>query len=257
MPEYTHKTGQTAGRVDSATIRSASHLTPASLSGSHADAVPQHPLQATMNSRPVVQAVSQLKQALNQSARVAEVAQLSSMLHDSPPQAVHGGFETVQRAAIEDDEEMVAQGKFATAQREAIEDEENVMQSKAATAQRAVEPGHDTPNQTGMPGPLKAAVESMSGMDLSDVRVHANSEMPASLGALAYAQGNDIHLASGQEHHLPHEAWHVVQQRQGRVAPTLQMQGVNINDDGGLEAEADRMGAQASQLKRDTEPSAR
>jgi hypothetical protein len=209
-----------------------------------------------MNDAPAGRAVSQLKQALNQSARVAEVAQLSSMLHDSRPQAVQGQFETVQRAAIED-EEQVAQGKSATAQREAIEDEENVMQSKAATAQRAAGPGPDAPNQTGMPGPLKAAVESMSGMDLSGVRVHANSEMPASLGALAYAQGNDIHLASGQEHHLPHEAWHVVQQRQGRVAPTLQMQGVNINDDGGLEAEADRMGAKASQLKRDTEPSAR
>jgi hypothetical protein len=236
-------------------MRAASHVTPAPLAGSHAH-VPQHPLQATMNNRPVVQAVSQLKQALNQSAHVAGVAQLSSMLHDSPPQSVQGTVETVQRAAIED-EEMVSQGKFATAQRQAIEDEENVMQSKAATAQRAAEPAPDVPNHTGMPNHLKAAVESMSGMDLSDVRVHANSARPASLGALAYAQGNDIHLASGQEHHLPHEAWHVVQQRQGRVAPTMQMQGVNINDDGGLEAEADRMGTKASQLKRDTEPSGR
>ena len=46
----------------------------------------------------------------------------------------------------------------------------------------------------------------------------------------------------GREQHLAHEAWHVVQQKQGRVKPTLQMKGVAINDDGGLEREADHMG---------------
>jgi len=65
------------------------------------------------------------------------------------------------------------------------------------------------------------------------------------VNAHAYAQGTDIHVASGQERHLPHEAWHVVQQAQGRVKPTLQMKGVAINDDLGLEREADMMGARA------------
>jgi hypothetical protein len=37
----------------------------------------------------------------------------------------------------------------------------------------------------------------------------------------------------------------VVQQKQGRVKPTLQLKGVAINDDSGLEREAHRMGAQA------------
>jgi hypothetical protein len=105
-----------------------------------------------------------------------------------------------------------------------------------------------------MPDHLKAGIESLSGMDMSSVRVHSNSDSPAGLDALAYAQGNDIHLGPGQDHHLPHEAWHVVQQRQGRVAPTMQLQGVGINDDHGLEAEADRMGARASQLKKDHTP---
>jgi hypothetical protein len=64
--------------------------------------------------------------------------------------------------------------------------------------------------------------------------------------SLAYAQGTDIHLGPGQEKHLPHEAWHVVQQKQGRVKPTMQLKGkVNINDDAGLEKEADVMGAEA------------
>src|SRR6185503_18518282 len=73
----------------------------------------------------------------------------------------------------------------------------------------------------GLPERLRAGIESLSGLDLSDVRVHANSDKPAQLNALAYAQGNDIHLGPGQERSLPHEAWHVVQQRQGRVQPTL------------------------------------
>ncbi|HET7867412.1 MAG TPA: DUF4157 domain-containing protein, partial [Burkholderiaceae bacterium] len=88
----------------------------------------------------------------------------------------------------------------------------------------------------------------------SDVRVHRNSDKPGQLNALAYAQGNDIHLAPGQEQHLPHEAWHVVQQREGRVQATTQMAGMGVNDDVGLEAEADAMGAQATQLQRAQAP---
>ena len=61
-----------------------------------------------------------------------------------------------------------------------------------------------------------------------------------------YAQGTDIHVAPGQERHLPHEAWHVVQQAQGRVTPTTQLeQGTPVNDDDTLEREADVMGAKA------------
>lgn len=112
-------------------------------------------------------------------------------------------------------------------------------------------------NNTGLPDQLKSGVENLSGYSLDDVKVHYNSDKPAQLNAHAYAQGTDIHLASGQEKHLPHEAWHVVQQKQGRVKPTRQMKGkVNINDDRGLEAEADSMGAKALQLK-DTETKTR
>lgn len=86
---------------------------------------------------------------------------------------------------------------------------------------------------------------------MSDVRVHRNSGKAAELDALAYAQGNEIHLGPGQEQHLPHEAWHVVQQKQGRVKPTMQMADVQINNDSALETEADVMGASALQLKPD------
>ena len=60
-------------------------------------------------------------------------------------------------------------------------------------------------------------------------------------------QETDIHVAPGQEKCLPHEAWHVVQQKQGRVQPTVQLQGVNVNDDAGPEKEADVMGEMIQQ----------
>ncbi|WP_164557817.1 DUF4157 domain-containing protein [Massilia atriviolacea] len=104
----------------------------------------------------------------------------------------------------------------------------------------------ERPNNTGLPDRLKSGMESLSGMSLDRVTVHYNSDKPAQLQANAYAQGTEIHLAPGQERHLPHEAWHVVQQAQGRVRPTVQMKGgTALNDDAGLEAEADAMGARA------------
>lgn len=112
------------------------------------------------------------------------------------------------------------------------------------------EPIQKKENNTGLPDNLKSGIENISGYSMDDVKVHYNSSKPAQLQAHAYAQGSQIHLSSGQEKHLPHEAWHVVQQKQGRVKPTMQMKGkVNINDDTGLEKEADKMGEQAVQMK--------
>ncbi|MBL6448136.1 DUF4157 domain-containing protein [Fulvivirga sp. 29W222] len=105
-------------------------------------------------------------------------------------------------------------------------------------------------NKTGLPDNLKAGIENLSGYSMDDVKVHYNSPKPAQLNAHAYAQGTDIHVAPGQEQHLPHEAWHTVQQKQGRVQPTMQMKGgMNVNDDTSLEREADVMGAKAIQTK--------
>ncbi|HXI24689.1 MAG TPA: DUF4157 domain-containing protein [Pyrinomonadaceae bacterium] len=107
-----------------------------------------------------------------------------------------------------------------------------------------------TENRTGLPDGLKAGIETLSGLSLDDVKVHRNSFRPSQVQALAYTQGVDIHLAPGQEKHLPHEAWHVVQQKQGRVKATLQAGGVPINDDRDLEKEADAMGRLAAQGQR-------
>jgi hypothetical protein len=116
--------------------------------------------------------------------------------------------------------------------------------------QTAGAPIQKAENRTGLPDQLKSGIENLSGYSLDDVKVHYNSDKPAQLQAHAYAQGTEIHIAPGQEKHLPHEAWHVVQQKQGRVKPTLQMKGgVNINDDVGLEKEADTMGEKALRVK--------
>ena len=101
-------------------------------------------------------------------------------------------------------------------------------------------------NNTGLPDNLKSGIENLSDYSMDDVKVHYDSGKPVQLNAHAYAQGTNIYVASGQEKHLPHEAWHVVQQKQGRVVPTIQMKnGVNINDDKSLEKEADIMGNHA------------
>ena len=107
----------------------------------------------------------------------------------------------------------------------------------------------EAPPRDALPESLRSGMQALSGVDLGQVQVHYNSARPAQLQALAYAQGDDIHLGPGQEQHLAHEAWHLVQQRQGRVQPTAEAGGVAINDSPGLEREADQMGARAAQMK--------
>jgi hypothetical protein len=116
------------------------------------------------------------------------------------------------------------------------------LKAQGAPAPAAAAPA---PNLTGLPDGLKAGVEALSGFSMDDVRVHRNSPEPAGLGALAFAQGSDIHLGPGQERHLPHEAWHVVQQKQGRVRADTQLKSRGMNVDRDLEREADAMGARA------------
>ncbi|MEA5495656.1 DUF4157 domain-containing protein [Limnoraphis robusta Tam1] len=106
-------------------------------------------------------------------------------------------------------------------------------------------------NTTGIPDDLKAGIEYLCGFSIDDVKVHYNSAKPAELEALAYTQDQDIYIAPGQEQHLPHEVWHVVQQMQGRVQSTLQVQNTSVNDNIILEQEADKMGERANKFKID------
>ncbi|MCG8419347.1 MAG: DUF4157 domain-containing protein [Proteobacteria bacterium] len=98
---------------------------------------------------------------------------------------------------------------------------------------------------TGLPDDLKRGIENLSGYSMDDIKVHYNSTRPAQLQALAYTRGTDIYLRPGREKHLPHEAWHAVQQKQNRVKPTFRAGGMAASDDTVLEQEADVMGARA------------
>lgn len=184
-------------------------------------ATAQRQLQEAADNSPQSHQLNSFQQMAKNSARSMQLKAMSVMMN-AP---------AVQRAE-EDDDPLQAKSATETAQREAAD---------AAEAPK--------PNNTGLPDQLKSGIESLSGMSMDHVKVHYNSAQPAQLNAHAYAQGSEIHVAPGQEQHLPHEAWHVVQQAQGRVKPTMQMKvGVPINDDAGLESEADVMGAKAVQL---------
>ncbi|MGD8589938.1 MAG: DUF4157 domain-containing protein, partial [Chromatiales bacterium] len=201
-----------------------------------------------------------LQQAIDASPRqAAQGKRLASLfgpavqrLIPEQKEPLQGKFAPVQRQ--ESEEEEILQGKFDLSQPQ-VEAEEEPLQGRFDSGNTTTESHPETQsaeNRTGIPDALKLGLETLSGMDLSDVRVHANSHQPAQLNALAYAQGNHIHLGPGQEQHLPHEAWHVVQQRQGRVRPTMQLGDVPVNDDVGLEKEADIMGDRASTVQRKT-----
>jgi hypothetical protein len=165
-----------------------------------------------------LQALSRLQQLADASPQVAQLRRLQAL--------ADGRFAPVAQLAGGPEEEVeLLQGKFASAE----------LPPQLHQAPRA--------NNTGLPDQLKSGIESLSGLSMDHVRVHYSSSQPAQLNALAYAQGSDIHLALGQERNLPHEAWHVVQQVQGRVKPTRQMkEGLAVNDSPALEREADQMG---------------
>lgn len=245
------------------------------------EALAQRKLKETIHASPKMVAQRKLTAELNNTPRMVAQRKLHAFMNRSAVQLqaapgdelLQGKFEAVQRVEEEEplqekfataqrveeplqrqaaEEEELLQGKFKPVQKMEL-DEEELVQGKFATTQLATghekEPPQRQPNNTGLPDNLKSGIENLSGYAMDDVKVHYNSAKPAAMQAHAYAQGTDIHLGPGQEKHLPHEAWHVIQQKQGRVKPTTQMKGqVNVNDDVGLEKEADMMGAKATEL---------
>ena len=97
---------------------------------------------------------------------------------------------------------------------------------------------------------LQRLTEAFGGHDLSNVNIHKDSPKAPEVGAVAFAQGNDVHFAPGKfnpesssgRQLIGHELAHVVQQREGRVQPTGSVNGLPLNDSKSLESEADDMG---------------
>lgn len=111
------------------------------------------------------------------------------------------------------------------------------------------------PDGGGRPLPSGVATDMgrSFGADFSQVRFQEGEHVSA-MGARAFALGHELHFAPGEfapqstagRELIGHELAHVVQQSQGRVAPTMQAKGADLNDDPALEAEADRAGAAAA-----------
>ena len=130
------------------------------------------------------------------------------------------------------------------------------------------EPGEEMPSSASgggakLPDDVRAQMEASLGADFSAVRIHEGPRA-ASVGALAYTQGTDIHFQPGQfnphsqagRELLGHELAHVVQQSRGRVRASTRARGVEINDDSSLEREADEMGAKAVRARSSRESQA-
>jgi RHS repeat-associated protein len=105
-------------------------------------------------------------------------------------------------------------------------------------------------------GNTDSTANSLGSLNLGDnslatVRVNTggSGQGAPNLGAQAFATGNRVAFAnpSPSLNTAAHEATHVVQQRAGRVRPTLSVNGTSVNDSAGLEREADNIGRRLNQ----------
>lgn len=120
------------------------------------------------------------------------------------------------------------------------------------TQQESRAPQHplqQRPNNTGIPDALKTSIEALSGLSLDQVKVHYNSDKPELMNAHAYTEGFNIYIAPGQEKHLAHELWHVVQQMRKEVSKEIPLQqNKNANESKNLESSAEKEGQKALKL---------
>jgi len=138
-----------------------------------------------------------------------------------------------------------------------LQEEEEAIQTKMTQNQQSNQSSPETHSSTKMPEQVQTKMETSLGADFSDVSIHKDSSKATDVGALAYAQGSDVHFAPGQfkpdshagQELLGHELTHIVQQREGRVSANIQKKGMNINNDPGLENEADQLGKKAANHK--------
>ncbi len=58
----------------------------------------------------------------------------------------------------------------------------------------------------------------------------SDQEQPKNENPSEEMEESDMDLDPGEERHLPHEAWHVVQQKQGRVRPSREVEDESDDD---------------------------
>lgn len=120
---------------------------------------------------------------------------------------------------------------------------------------------HDVLRTPGRPldDATRGDMEARLGADFSDVRIHNDSAARASaaeVGARAYTSGSHVVIGDGggDRHTLAHELTHVIQQRSGPVAGTVNAAGLKVSDPSDrFEREAE---ANATRVMRNAAPEA-
>ncbi|MGA5044250.1 DUF4157 domain-containing protein [Streptomyces arboris] len=120
---------------------------------------------------------------------------------------------------------------------------------------------HDVLRTPGRPldDATRGDMEARLGADFSDVRIHNDAAAKASaaeVGARAYTSGSHVVIGDGgaDKHTLAHELTHVIQQRSGPVAGTVNGAGLKVSDPSDrFEREAE---ANATRVMRSAAPEA-
>jgi hypothetical protein len=119
------------------------------------------------------------------------VAQQKTFVDNSPAA-------TAQRQRLK----MIANSLQVTAQRERMNILQRVAEEEPVQAKFSSDSEHTQSqqapraNNTGLPDNLKSLRVSLSGMSIGNVKVHYISSQPGQLQALAYPQGNYIHVGT-------------------------------------------------------------
>jgi hypothetical protein len=133
------------------------------------------------------------------------------------------------------------------------ESEEFAENSFLKEQESASAPPDESPN--GLPKELRLQMEDSLGHDFSTVQIVRDSQEALASGAEAFAAGDTLHFAPGFYNPasaegralIGHELAHIVQQREGRVQASSEVNGMPLNDDHGLESEAASLGAKAAE----------
>ena len=180
--------------------------------------------------------------------------------------------EKLQRESLPDEEDELQMKPLGNIQRESLPDEEEELQMKpmvqrvsdgGIAATQDLEASINQARGGGQPltKNIREPMEQGFGADFSRVKVHTDTQsdqLNRAIQAKAFTTGQDVFFRQGEynpgsrggQELIAHELTHVVQQNGGAVQPTMQMkEKVNVNDDVGMEREADVMGANAMQIK--------
>lgn len=157
----------------------------------------------------------------------------------------------------EDDESL--QGKFVT-QMQGDEDEELLQGKLTGQLQdngvSSSTPERQADHEGGLPEHVREGMEEAIGGDFSSVQLVTDSQKAVDVGALAFTQGKTVEFAPGQFKPdttaglelIGHELTHVDQQDRGSVNPTMEIEGMPVNDDKELETKADDKGKAGARL---------